>query len=1322
MWRRGVDGHGVRHATAYALQGGCDAAEVERQVSAGADAAAAYGPEDAPTVVRHTAGADGVQRDRLDAEELRAWIDGADPRTGEQRGRTITSPDAHLLYDATINAPKSYSLAAVLHPELRDEFAALMERVTAETVTSWRDELSTRRGAGGKQRIDLAQIEVVELDHERSRSLDPHAHRHLWLNAKVQGADGKWSNVDSQQVFRHQVLVNARGELAARSDHRWRAALAAHGFTLNRDGEIAELAHLVDPMSKRAAQITHNKARFEREWRTAHPGEEPSPRLIESWDRRAWALDRAQKPDELDEEQWRDQVRRELADVDPAVLTPRVPAPIPPAPAAELDRDQLTAYALGWTDQRAIRSQGRFSRVDLRAGATMAVAQAQLTEEPAELHRLIEQIETRALASCESLAGGRQGPDDVKALRLSSVGATRARITERAAVRAALGDHEPAPLEIIGSAVRTVDAERAAAGEDAVQLDGPQIQAARAVAGSAPLVTVEGPAGAGKTTMLTVAERAVAAQGHRMLTVAPTMKAAQVAQQEIGADGSSLHALLFQHGYRWRTDASGQTQWRRLASGDTDTDGSIYYGPNARAQLTAGDLIVCDEAGMVDLDAMAALLTLADDTGTRLALVGDPHQVRPVGHSGAMALVQAQLPDTAQADLHSIHRFRDAEDPRQTDTAYAELSRDLRAAGTPDKAHEVALWLHEHGHLSQLTDSTAQVEEAARAWLSAHGAGESIAVMAGDNETVAAINEEIQRARIDAGQLSADTAAVGRDGQVLHIGDVVTTRRNHRGDDFTVANRETWTVQEVAGDGTVTLSGGTDRRTEEIPAEYVAEHVGLAYATTVHGAQGVTARRAVTVVSEDTTAAQLYVGMTRGKVENRALVVGTDRAAVLSQVSDAMLRERNDLSDADLRQLVAADIDRAGDHQAAGPAPAEGPGSWRDRKARPFGDLVDPTIIHDRYTRRRDMLTGQIRRDEDHAHTLTRRLQVELEPAVAVARRDGADAIAVAVAEKRRDTAQAQLQEVQQRVTGSREKIGKLDTRIDALGREIETRALMDPEAASLERDAREGAAIHQPARIGDGIRRPFGLATSLATEQRRIHEERGQARSSINQAAAQQNAAGAHSADLTREAQDAAQAALAAQREYEATTDRLTADAASLIRRDAGELAAAREAAASAGMFGRRAAQREAEQAAARFARSHGQEPEGGPSDAWIQARATEKASEVVTERGLPARVEAAREAAAAARDRIARAEREERELATTIHSARLDLRDLDAQETELSHEAAIRRTLPEDKARAENGQRYARARRAQAAQPETGSGPEFDTEAQRQRQHRSV
>lgn len=1311
VWRRGVDGHGIRHATAYALQGGCDAAEVEQQVSAGADAAVAYGPDDAPTVVRHTAGAEGIQRDRLDAEELRAWIDGADPQTGEQRGRSMTSPDAHLLYDATINAPKSYSLAAVLHPELREEFDALMDRVTDETVSAWSDELSTRRGAGGKQRIGLAQLEVVELDHERSRSLDPHAHRHLWLNAKVQGEDGKWSNVDSQQVFRHQALVNARGELAARTDPRWRAALAAHGYTLDDNGEIAELSHVVEPMSKRAAQITRNKSRFEKEWRTAHPGEEPSPRLIESWDRQAWALDRAQKPEDLDEAQWRDQVRREIADVDPAVLLPRDPAPVQPREVHEVDRAQLTSYALGWTDQRAVRSQGRFSRVDLRAGATMAVAQAQLTVEPEELNRLIGEVETRALAECESLAPADvRGPDDVKSLRLTSVGQTRAKITERAAVRAAIGDPTPAPLESIAAAVKTVDAERAQAGEDPVELDDRQIEAARAVAGSSPLVTIEGPAGAGKTTMLTVAERAVAAEGGHMLTVAPTMKAAQVAQAEIGADGSSLHSLLYQHGFRWHTEKSGQTTWDRLSSGDTDNDGSIYYGPSQAAQLSPGDVIVCDEAGMVDVDAMNALLTVADDTGARLALVGDPNQVRPVGHSGAMALVQAQLPDEAHVDLHAIHRFRREDDPRQPDTAYAEISRDLRTAGTPEKAHEVALWLHQHNHVDHLTDSAAQTEQAAAAWMSAHGEGESIAVMASDNETVDAINQAVQDSRIQAGQLDTTTTAAGRDGAVLHVGDVVTTRRNHRGEDYSVANRENWTIRDVAEDGAVTITGGIDQRTEQIPAEYAAEHVTLGYASTIHGAQGVTARRAVTVVSEDTTAAQLYVGMSRGKLDNRALVAGSDETAVLRQLGDAMLRERNDLTDEQLRELVETELDRAGTDAKAEQAAA--PGTWRD-KSRPYGDLLEPAVIHDRLTRRRDKLNAEVRDQENRRHVLAEKLEIEILPAVAVAKRDQADELTVLTAQKRRDTAQRQLSELDEGLEKSREQLGRTDHHLSGLADEIETRTLMDPEQARREQHEREGAAIHQPAKPTDKLRRPFGLAVSLQHEQQRIRDEKDQARLTIDRSAAQQLGAGSRTAEARREAHEAAEAARIAQEQLDTTSDQLTTQKATAIRTDLDAVHQARDAAASAGMLRRRSAQRAADEAEERFTTAHGKVPDRAESDTWIHARATEAAHESLTATGLPARVEQAREHAATTQRQFQQADRAEAGLAKSIHSARLDLNDLDAQDDELRHEATVRRQMPEDAAAAEQRRRGARYRRAAKSQqprtPQT-AGPDMD------------
>ncbi len=77
------------------------------------------------------------------------------------------------------------------------------------------------------------------------------------------------------------------------------------------------------------------------------------------------------------------------------------------------------------------------------------------------------------------------------------------------------------------------------------------------IAGTDGLVTVTGPAGAGKTTMLRVAFAALTSQRRRMLVVAPTRKAASVASREVGAAASSIHALLSDHGYRWGTDKAG---------------------------------------------------------------------------------------------------------------------------------------------------------------------------------------------------------------------------------------------------------------------------------------------------------------------------------------------------------------------------------------------------------------------------------------------------------------------------------------------------------------------------------------------------------------------------------------------------------------------------------------------------------------------------------------------------------------------------------------------------------------------------------------------
>jgi len=45
-----------------------------------------------------------------------------------------------------------------------------------------------------------------------------------------------------------------------------------------------------------------------------------------------------------------------------------------------------------------------------------------------------------------------------------------------------------------------------------------------------------------------------------------------------------------------------------------------------------------DEAGMLDQDTARALLTIADETGARVAFVGDRHQLPAVGRGGMLDL------------------------------------------------------------------------------------------------------------------------------------------------------------------------------------------------------------------------------------------------------------------------------------------------------------------------------------------------------------------------------------------------------------------------------------------------------------------------------------------------------------------------------------------------------------------------------------------------------------------------------------------------------------------------------------------------------------
>ncbi|MFC7360325.1 MobF family relaxase [Nocardioides astragali] len=818
----------------------------------------------------------------LDGAAYERWVAGYDVLTGVAKGRLRDDARALRFVEIVVNGPKSWSLAAALHPDIAAAYDAAMDRAAGEVIGWVAEHATTRVGPRGRQvQVPVEILEAAVVRHYTSRAGDPHRHLHVQINARVFAA-GAWRGLHSIGVVDSIEALNGIGHAAVMCDPQFRTALAGRGYTLGDDGEIRQLAPYVGGFSQRAAQINGNVDRYEAAWRAEHPGQEPGPRLRRTWDRRAWADAR---PDKVVPHDGADLVaawNRELRDLG---FTPPTP---PTSPAAEpgvqigrLNRDVAADLVLS----RLGAKRSAWNAADIRGEAERLIAAVGVVAERAVRHELVEDVVERARTRCVPLLDRGDVPEHVRSLTSERVVAVEADLIDTIAARSA----RPVTDAVL---VRGID-----------HLDPAQRRVVAALAGEAGLVLIEGAAGTGKTTTLAAARDVLEAADSRLVVVTPTLKAAQAAQQQVGADAFSAAWLIHQHGYRWDDDG----HW-------THTDAGAEARPDSRARLLPGDVLLVDEAGMLDQDTARALFAIADRAHATVALLGDRHQLPAVGRGGVLDLAARWVRPAAHHELESVHRF--------SDPAYADLSLLMRTGERPGEVFEK---LYERG---QIVLHASEVERTAA--LAAIGAapddhdGDQL-VIADTRDQVAALNAAIRDRRHGAGaphggqsgEPSGERAgeSVTRRGERIGLGDRVATRRNDR--DLACANRDSWTVIGIGEDGSLLVTGRAGQRA--LPAEYVREHVELAFTTTAYGAQGETVDSAHFALGETTGAASAYVGMTRGRHHNIAHVVAESVDDARSQWVEVFNRDRADLGPRHAAQRAADDIDRYG--PSAPPAP-----------------------------------------------------------------------------------------------------------------------------------------------------------------------------------------------------------------------------------------------------------------------------------------------------------------------------------------------------------------------------------------------------------------
>lgn len=173
--------------------------------------------------------------------------------------------------EMVVNAPKSLSIAATLHPEVSGALDAAQRDAVAE-IRVWLGQHSvTRVGPRGAQRVvPVEQLETVAVSHKTSRAGDPHRHIHFQIGTRV-WADAARRGLDTAALFRQQGAIRALGT-AVIAPHPQLRPRDAHGLTLDPvTAEVTGLQPFNAAMSKRAGQVARNLARFEKAWRAEHP-------------------------------------------------------------------------------------------------------------------------------------------------------------------------------------------------------------------------------------------------------------------------------------------------------------------------------------------------------------------------------------------------------------------------------------------------------------------------------------------------------------------------------------------------------------------------------------------------------------------------------------------------------------------------------------------------------------------------------------------------------------------------------------------------------------------------------------------------------------------------------------------------------------------------------------------------------------------------------------------------------------------------------------------------------------------------------------------
>jgi len=765
-------------------------------------------------------GADG----EVDAAALHAALTGNHPLTGAQLARPPRGGIRVPGFDLTFSAPKSVSVLfglgdAALSREVRDAHEAAVEAALGYME---RQAAVARRGRGGTESVLGNGFVGAAFRHRTSRAGDPQLHTHVLVANMTRGPDGRWTALDARRLYAqaktggYLYQAHLRAELSRRLGVEW---TTIHRGAAEVDGIPARVLRT---FSRRRAEIEDQmRDRGDTSSRAAQ---------VAALDTRQ-AKDYAVAPASL-AARWRDQARALGFEPDSVRDLTGRQQPRHLAPSAERAIHDHLGGPDGLTRQRSTFARREIIQAwceQLPNGAPVADVE-RLADDFITSERAVPlAADVRGLTGTDVIrrADGRVVPAtaDERPHSTPELLALERALIERAAARHndRVGVVRSDAVDAALTARPTLSSEQ----EEMIR---------RLTTEGAGVAVVVGKAGTGKTFALDAAREAWERQGYRVVGAALARRAARELQEGSGIESTSVAALL-----------------QDLRDG------------GERSLLDRGRcVLVIDEAGMVGTRQLAELLDHAAAARAKVVLVGDDRQLPEIDAGGAFRGLAHRL--------RPIGLVENRRQQHQWEREALDLLREGRAA-------EAIARYEERGRVV-LADTAVEAHGRLVAdWWTAASRGEEAVMVAARRVDVAELNARARALMARDDRLGSTDIEVA--GRRFATGDHVVALANARR--LGVLNGTRGVVTHVDAAAHALELETPDGTRILLPASYLDARTARGgatldhgYAITGHKSQGMTTGRAFVLGTEELYREWGYVGLSRGRTENRLYLVAPE--------------------------------------------------------------------------------------------------------------------------------------------------------------------------------------------------------------------------------------------------------------------------------------------------------------------------------------------------------------------------------------------------------------------------------------------------------------